>query len=249
MIAKLRAAAFYLGYYITGIAVGAFAVLTLPLPLRWRFAILVPWNRFILAWLRLCCGIRYRVIGRENIPAGPVVIMAKHSSEWEGYCLQLLFCPMVTSLKRELLRLPFLGWGLTVLKAIPIDRESPKRALRHLLQQARQRLGLGLSVLVFPEGTRVPYPQVRKFARGGAAIASESGVPIVPVAHDAGKCWITGQFAKRPGLVTVVIGKPIDSRDRDTRELTVEVENWVRNELHKLHQDEAQPVGAGQAQE
>lgn len=231
MIAKARALAFYSVYGPLGAIFAILAIVLWPLPFRWRNHIVLNWNRISVWWLRLTCGVRYEIIGAENIPDGPYVVLAKHQSPWETLFLQYYFAPLSTILKQELLRIPFFGWGLATLRPIAIDRSNPREALKQVKTLGLQRLNEGNNILVFPEGTRVPAGHTGKYARSGADVACSAGVPVVPVAHNAGFYWPAHQLVKYPGKVTVSIGKPIDTQGKNSREITQQVENWIETEV------------------
>jgi 1-acyl-sn-glycerol-3-phosphate acyltransferase len=235
LIAGLRAFLFYFGYIISLIWFSVTAVLFFSfLPYRISSAYIVTWNRVIIAWLKITCGLRVKVYGAENLPDQPYVALSKHQSQWETYFLQYYLAPVSIVLKHELLYLPFFGWGLKFTRPIAIDRGSPRQALKQTLEQGVQRLSNGVSVLIFPEGTRVNPGIKGKYARGGTNIAIKAEAPIVPIALNAGDFWPAGTLLKRPGTISVVIGEPIDSRGRDSRELTEQVEAWIENEVSKL---------------
>jgi len=231
MIAKTRALFFYSLYGPLAALFSTLAVLLWPLPFRLRNQIALCWNRFSVWWLRLTCGVRYEIVGAENIPKGPYVVLAKHQSQWETLFLQYYFAPLSTILKQELLRIPFFGWGLATLRPIAIDRSNPREALKQVKTLGLKRLSEGNNILVFPEGTRVPAGKTGKYARSGADVACSAGVPVVPVAHNAGFYWPAHQLIKYPGKVTVSIGKPIDTQGKNSREVTQEVESWIEAEV------------------
>ncbi len=230
-----RSTIFYLVYSMVTVWFGLTGILFLSwLPYRSRITYLGWWNFTTMHWLAFCCGVRYEVHGRENLPDGPCVILSKHQSQWETYYLQVLKVPVVTVLKRELLNVPFFGWGLRLLEPIAIDRDSPKQALKHIMEEGQRRLREGRSVMIFPEGTRTPPGQVGNYARSGATLACKAGVPIVPVAHNAGLFWPARKFVKYPGTIQVIIGAPIDTTNRDGRELTEIVKTWIEAQMDTL---------------
>lgn len=181
------------------------------------------------------CGVRYRVIGAENIPRVPCVILSKHQSAWETMALQTIFPPQVWVMKRELLWIPFFGWGLAMLWPIAIDRGSGSKALRQMAEQGRERLKAGFYIVIFPEGTRVAPGQRAAYHPGGAWLTVKTGALALPVAHNAGECWRKNAFIKRPGLITVSIGKPIASAGLSAAELNQRIENWIESEMPKLN--------------
>lgn len=214
-------------------------------------------HRWVTRWApvmtkvaRYILGIRYRVIGLENIPAGPAVIASKHQSAWETFGLQSIFPPLSFILKRELLWIPFLGWGLACIRSIAIDRKAGKDALAQVVEQGRSRLlKEGLWVAVFPEGTRVA-PGVRGHYRiGGAFLAKRTGVVVVPVAHNAGELWRRQAFLKYPGEVVVSIGPPIEVKGVKVEEIGRRTEEWIENEMRRLFPHHYQnPQSGGQEQ-
>jgi len=207
------------------------ALLTFPLPALTRYRIISTWSRCVMWAARVICGIRYRVIGRENIPAEPCIILSKHQSAWETLAFQLIFPPQVWVLKRELLRVPFFGWGLAMLSPIAIDRSLRREALQQLVEQGVERLAAGFCIVIFPEGTRIAPGNRGKYRPGGARLAVQTGTTVIPVAHNAGTCWGRNAFLKRPGLITVSIGVPIRPDGTEAETLAKRVEDWIEGEM------------------
>ena len=177
------------------------------LPFRARYRLINQAWCHCAVWLsKVIVGIRYEVSGLENIPPQPCVILAKHQSTWETFFLSGFFEPLSQVVKRELLYVPFFGWAMAMLKPIAIDRSNPKAALKQLAKQGHERLGQGAWVLVFPEGTRIPPGQIGKFSRGGASLAVNASLPVLPIAHNAGEFWPKQGWSKTPGTIQVVIG-------------------------------------------
>ncbi len=231
-IVALRSTLFFAGLAIIVLFFSISGVLMSPLPFAIRGRYMVSGNHAIMLWLRLTCGVNYRVQG--EVPAGRFVALSKHSSQWETFFLQWYLFPACVVLKRELLRIPFFGWALKSMRAIAIDRGSPKQAMRQTMSEGVKRLESGCSVLIFPEGTRTRYDQMGRYARGGAGLAIQAGVPILPVAHNAGQFWPGRSFLIRPGTVTVVIGEPIPSAHGDSRSLTEQVRDWTDAQIKAI---------------
>lgn len=225
-----------------------FGFLTFPLPPRVRHRIITSWAPLVMWFVWHLLGIRYKVVGRENIPAGPAVILSKHQSAWETMALQVIFPPLCFVLKRELLKVPFFGWGLAQIPGIAIDRNAGKDALAQVVEQGRARLAEGFWVVVFPEGTRVAPGTSRRYKPGGAWLAQKAGVPIVPVAHNAGEFWRRNAFLKRPGEITVSIGPAIDTAGVEASEVNARAEAWIEAEMRRLfphqYRREATPAAA-----
>ena len=210
------------------------ALATIPLPRMARYRIISGWSRLVVWLARIVLGIRWRVEGREHLPSVPAVILAKHQSAWETMAFQLIFPPQVHVLKRELLWIPFFGWGLALMSPIAIDRSRGVKALRAIARRGRVRLEQGFWVVVFPEGTRVRPGERRPYQLGGAWLAAAAGAPVVPVAHNAGLVWPRNAFLKRPGTVTIRIGPMIDAAGRDPKALNDMAEAWIEEQQKAL---------------
>lgn len=207
---------------------------TFPLPPLARYRVISYWAK-IMVWLaRVVLGIRFDVAGRENIPNVPSIIMSKHQSAWETMVFQVLLPPHVYVVKRELLRIPFFGWGLALMSPIAIDRAAGMRSIKQTLRQGKDRLAQGFSVVIFPEGTRVAPGTRTKYQAGGAWLACKTGAPVIPVAHNAGVLWGKNAIIRYPGLITLVIGAPIDSGRLEPEELNRRVEEWIEGQMSRM---------------
>ena len=215
------------------------SLLTFPFDPFTRYRVITTWTRLVLWGAETICGIRYRVLGAENVPAQACVVLSKHQSAWETLAFQVIFPPQVYVIKRELLWIPFFGWGLAMLSPVAIDRTAGMRALKQMLAQGKDRIARGFWIIVFPEGTRIAPGARGTYQTGGAAIAVHTGAPVLPVAHNAGTCWGRHAFRKYPGTITVSIGKPIDSRGKKAAALTREVETWIETEIPRLEHGRA----------
>ena len=185
-------------------------------------------------WLWLWCGVKVEISGLENIPKAPCVVLAKHQSTWETYQLQRTFRPVSTILKKELLDIPIFGWGLARLHPVAIDRSNPRKAMKQIMLQGEQRLREGNNIVIYPEGTRVDPGQQGKYARSGAALAIAAGVPIVPVALNAGTYWSKRRFIKYPGTIKMLIGAPICTGGGDSKALTEQVRKWIESRQREI---------------
>jgi len=230
----LRSSLFALFQIIVTPIFAVIALGTFPFAPLTRYRIISNWARINIAVVRILCGIRYRVIGSEHIPREPCIILSKHQSAWETLAYQVIFPPQVWVLKRELLWVPFFGWGLAMLSPIAIDRRAGTRALKQTLDQGRERLKQGFSIVMFPEGTRIAPGQRSKYHPGGAWLAVQTGAPVLPVAHNAGEFWRRNAFLKHPGLITVSIGAPISPQNVSTGQLNRQVEHWIESEMQRI---------------
>ncbi len=199
------------------------------------------WCRLMIRLGTLLLGVRYTVSGWENVPEGPCVMLVKHQSEWETMFFPAFFSPHSFVLKQELLSLPVFGWGMRLLDPIAIDRDARREAFQQVQTQGLARLKAGLKVIIFPEGTRVPSGYRARYAPSGGLLAAAAGVPVVPMAHNAGEFWKKGLLAKHPGTLSVRIGPPIPTVGRDGAEVTREAETWIEQQMEELTGRVAQP--------
>jgi 1-acyl-sn-glycerol-3-phosphate acyltransferase len=203
-------------------------------PVATRYRLAAWYAARLLGGLRLICRLDYEVTGLENIPDEPHIVLWKHSSAWETFAQFLIGPPKVLVLKRELIFIPFFGWGLAQLRSIAIDRRAGASAVTQVIGQGTARLKEGLSILVYPEGTRVPAGETRKFGVSGALLASRAGCLVVPVTHDAGYYWPRRGLLKKPGTIRVVIGKPIPAAGREAREINAEAQDAIVTTLAQI---------------
>ena len=205
------------------------------LPYRKRYHIVSRWNVFTIWLLKSICGIHYQVRGMENLPDGPAILLSKHQSAWETiFFLYHMPRPLSFVLKKELQYIPFFGWTLALLRMIPINRRQGTNAFRQLVKKGSLRLREKHWIIIFPEGTRIPVGQKGKYHNGGSRLAIKTGAAIVPIAVNAGECWPKNTFIKKPGLITVSIGKAISPENRTPDDLMHEVENWIENEMRQI---------------
>ncbi len=238
--AVLRSSLFLLLQVIITPPYALVVLATFVLPPLARYRVISYWAKTMVWLARVVLGIRFDVAGRENIPRVPSIIMAKHQSAWETMALQVLFPPHVYVVKRELLWIPFFGWGLALMSPIAIDRTAGMRSIKQTLRQGRERLAQGFSVVIFPEGTRVMPGTRGKYQAGAAWLACKTGAPVVPVAHNAGELWGRNALIRYPGLITLVIGAPIDASRLRPEELTRHVETWIEGEMDRISGKPAQ---------
>lgn len=199
-----------------------------------RYRIITVWSHLVIGLAWAVCGVRYRVIGRDNLPDSPCIVLSKHQSAWETLAYQVILPPQVWVLKRELLRVPFFGWGLAMMSPIAIDRGSATRALKQTLEQGQSRLSEGWWIVIFPEGTRTAPGERGRYHLGGAWLACKTGAPVVPIAHNAGSVWGRNAFIKYPGTITVSIGPAIQPDGLDPGALNRKAEDWIENEVAHL---------------
>jgi 1-acyl-sn-glycerol-3-phosphate acyltransferase len=227
---------------LSALVFGGFMALCFWAPYRTQFAIARSWARMVFWLLDKICGLKFTVEGRERIPAGNHIVMSNHTSAWETIAQFLIFPPQVWVLKRELLWIPLIGWGLKLLRPISINRGAGHRAVNQVIEQGKQRLADGLWIIIFPEGTRVVAGEKRKYGVSGALLATETGKFVVPLSHNASDFWVRRGIVKKAGLIKVVIGEPISSAGKDPRELNEEVRQSIEAGLARIAQ-----IGAAEA--
>lgn len=185
-------------------------------------------------WLaRWVLGVRYRIEGQAEGPQGPVFYISNHQSAWESIALSVFIRDVNIVTKRELMDIPVFGWGLKHSPMIPVDRGKHGSNLRRILRDGAAGIREGRSILIFPEGTRVPPGEQTPYARGIALLYARFGVPVVPIVHDAGVFWRKGFTAKRPGLITVRF-LPAIPAGRDPETLAAEIEDLLNREKERL---------------
>ena len=225
----LRSTIFFLFFIINTVIFAGFGfILGFFLPGKKKHIIDTTWSVISLWGLKRICGLSYRVHGKENIPNNSCIVLANHQSTWETIALvSLIDHPKVWVLKRELLFLPIFGWVMIHFKPIAIDRKAGRKAIKQITEQGTQRLKEGLSVIIFPEGTRVAPGDKKRYGIGAAMLAEKSGYPILPIAHNAGVFWKRRGIVKYPGIIDVRIGPIIESRGRKAIAINQQVENWI----------------------
>lgn len=230
----LRAIALYLAVTITLI------LWTIVLFIAWPFgrgptlAVERSWSRLVTHLARWICGIRFRIEGLENLPNRPVIFFSKHQSAWETLVMPSLLPANCFVCKKSLLNIPVFGWAMRITHHIPIDRSQGVQALKSVIKEGKDRLSKGLSIVIFPEGTRVPPLANPTFHKSGSALARATHAPIVPIAHNAGQCWRRNSFLKTPGLITIVIGQPIPTEGRSVEEINQDAYQWITTTMARL---------------
>ncbi|MDP2256823.1 MAG: lysophospholipid acyltransferase family protein [Polaromonas sp.] len=243
------------------------------LHMLWMILTVMPWALFVVVaslfvnsttmywmcarWLKLAVdsgtfilGIKNRVTGMENLPTGELsaaVLLVKHQSTWETLTMPAIMPhPLAYVFKKELLYIPFFGWAMARMDMIHIDRSQGTRAFAKVVEQGKRLMSQGTWVIMFPEGTRIDRGQAGVYKSGGARLAIKAGVPVIPIAVTSAKCWPRKAFIKKPGIVDISIGKPIDSTGRKPDELMLEVQAWIEAEMHRLDPGAYVPADAAQ---
>ena len=241
----LRSALFMVFEVVTVIPWALLCLLWAPFPRPVRYRLTIVWLHMQMWALRHLVGIRPHVIGVENLPDEPVVLLSKHQSTWETF-----FYPhympreLCFVFKRELLYLPFFGWGIGLLDMIHIDRRRGADAFDNVVRQGTEKLAQGRWIIMFPEGTRTPTGSQGRYKSGGARLAVRTGARVVPIAVNSGRLWPRKAFVKRPGTITVSIGPPIETAGRTADEVNDDVERWIEAEMRRLDPESYRPAAA-----
>ena len=206
----------------------------LPLDVFQRYAVPRAWGRTLLWLLKVICRLDYVVEGRENLPNEPFISLWKHSSTWET-ATQMVEVPTAAwLLKREVIWIPLVGWAVSTYKPIAINRRAGHSAVNQVVKQGRERLASGMGVIVYPEGTRVAAGQTRKYGISGALLATQTGAPIVPIAHTSGYFWPRRSLLKKAGTIHLMIGPPIDPRGLEPREINERAQAWIEGAIAQV---------------
>jgi 1-acyl-sn-glycerol-3-phosphate acyltransferase len=234
IIIWLRSLAFWVVFPVSIVLFAILLLFTAPFRLQTRWSLLQVWVHFILWWLAVTCKLTHQVQGEEHIGNEAGIVFAKHQSTWETIALQEIFPLQVWVAKRELMWIPFFGWGLALMKCIHIKRGTGRAAINELVTQGQARLDDGNWIVIFPEGTRIPAGKAGRYRVGGAVLAEKTGYPIVPVAHNAGEYWPRRSFIKRPGVIQVRIGAPISPQGKSAQEILNEASGWIEDRMAEI---------------
>jgi len=208
-VTVLRSLLFNLAFYAwtAFLGIAALPMLLAPRAVVMRFGRW--WSRTVLDLARAIAGIDYELRGAEHLPREPAIIAMKHQSAWDTLGVPALFGDVAIVLKRELLWIPFYGWYARKAGMIPIDRGAGATALKSMLRRAREVVAERRPIVIFPEGTRTAVGAKRAYHPGVAALYSQLGLPVVPVAVNSGLFWPRRSFLKRPGRIVVEALPPL----------------------------------------
>ncbi|MFO0991142.1 MAG: lysophospholipid acyltransferase family protein [Hyphomicrobiales bacterium] len=205
----LRSALYNIVFYVNlfvFLVGGAFFLVT---PRSWAMAALKTWATTSLWWLKVICGTRMEVRGREHIPEDGALVAGKHQSTWETFAILPLFADPAVVLKRELTYIPFFGWFIFKFRMIPVEREAGPSALRAITARAQAAVAMGRQIIMFPEGTRRAPGAPPDYKPGATALYLKLGKPCVPFALNSGLYWPRRKFLRRPGTIILEFLPPI----------------------------------------
>ena len=207
-------------------------------PKAFLYRIARAWLNHVVVSLRWICGVQWRIQGMEHIPLTGVapVILAKHQSTYETFLLPAIMPrPIAYVYKRELNWVPFFGWAIAQLDMVHIDRKQGRAAFRKVTEEGGRIMAAGISVAMFPEGTRIPRGQAGEYKTGGTRLALTTGSSVVPVAITSARCWPRKGFIKYPGVVDVAIGAPIAARKGQSADaLMAQVHDFIETHMQQL---------------
>ena len=231
---RIRCTVFAVAVALLTVVWAMVSLLAIVLPHRARYYVISRWNVMMRWLLKSVIGLDYRIEGSHNIPDTPCIVFCKHESAWETIILPIHFAPQTWVLKRELLWLPFFGWGLALLAPIAINRNASTNALQQVIAKGANRLARGMWVVIFPEGTRVAPGTRKRYKRGGASLAAATGTPVLPIALNSGDFWGRNSFIKYPGTIDMVVGPIIETKGLNAEQISRQAEDWIESTVHRL---------------
>jgi len=192
------------------------------------------WAGGIMVLMKYIVGLDYREYGRENVPDGPCIIACNHQSLWETAALCVIFPDASIVAKKELRKVPLVGWFLERYPMILVDRSAGRQALRQMVDEARRAIGEGRKVLIFPQGTRQAIDQPMSFQPAGvAALYTNLDVPVLPTAHNSGLFWGRKTLMIHSGNITLSY-LPAIPPGLDRKAFQAEVERVIAAEAGRL---------------
>lgn len=209
MLNLTRSIAFNALFYLNTLVYLVVALPTFFLPYRAIIAVARSWARTSLMLLRVVAGLKYEVRGLDKMPAGPIIVAAKHQSAWETFAFFVPFRRPAYVYKRQLAYVPLFGWLIWKARQIPVDRGGKGVALASIADGAETAVADGRQVMIFPEGTRKAVGAAPDYKFGVTHLYEKLGVPCQPVALNSGMFWSRKSFIRRPGTVLVELLDPI----------------------------------------
>lgn len=234
----IRTGLFYGLWFFVIIFWALFILLMYLVPYRVRHYVATYWADSTIRLLRVICGVDWYVTGLEHLPTAPAIIAVNHQSTWETVFTPTLLRRQLWVVKKELVRIPVFGWAMAALRPIAIDRSQKKAAMIQVIEQGKEKIEQGYSLVMFPEGHRFPPDAPLQFRLGAARLAKGLNVPIVPIAHNAGQFWPRRGLIHE-GTVQVCIGAAFLPENYQTPEtLNAALEDWVRQKRDDFVQAE-----------
>ncbi len=231
----LRSFLFTALVFTTAMLGGTIELLIFWAPHRWKWAVAKAWADSSLWAGEFLCGLDVTTEGTEHIPDEASVALIKHTTAMEAYWQIAALPPQTWVLKKELVLIPLFGWGVgLIMRPITVDRKAGAAVVKQVIAQGKNRIERGLWLTIFPEGTRMPPGETKRYGVSGAAVAAETGCPVVPVAHNAGDFWPKRGLRKYPGKIRFCIGPAIDPTGRTPREINELAQEWIENKMLEI---------------
>lgn len=197
---RIRSVLFLIWFYLCVAIVGLAGLPWFLTGVRQAGAVIDVWAACVMAGVRVLLGIRIEVRGRELVPDGPLIIASKHQGMLETIAPFLFVRRPSFVLKRELLKMPIFGWYCARGGMLIVDREAHMAAIKKMVKDAREVIAQGRPILIFPEGTRQPVGAPPDYKPGVAALYSQLGLPVVPMALNTGLVWPDTGIWRKPGV-------------------------------------------------
>ena len=196
-----------------------------------RWSVARCWADVNLYLLEHLCGLKYELLGKENIPEERCVLFIKHSSVMEIFIGLKYFSPSSWVGKHELMYLPIFRGAYKKFRLIPVKRGMGRTEVNKVVNQGTTLLAENKWIIIFPEGTRMPYKQTKKYGLSGSLLAKGSEKPVLPISHNAGRYWKRRGLLKFPGTVYFSIGNAVSTKDKTVDEINKTVQTWIENEI------------------
>lgn len=206
----VRSILFNVAFFTWTVAWTALIPLALLLPRKQAAFVQVYWSRGMATLLRIIVNIKTEIHGLDDVPEGAAIVACKHQSIWETTIFHGIFDQPAIVLKRELMWIPIFGWYIVKMGMIPVDRKRGTKALRLMLRKAEAAKNEGRKIIIFPEGTRVSADSNSAYRSGIFGMYSRMGLPVIPVALNAGDHWGQETIYRYPGTIHMVFLEPIE---------------------------------------
>ncbi len=216
----------------------------LPLPRRYMQKAARVWTCGLIGMLGITCGLRYRIVGREHLPSAAAIVASKHQSTWDTLIFHILLDDPVYVMKRELFRIPFIGWHLRKSGSVGVDRGAGFRALKAMTPSVQRALAEGSQIVVFPEGTRSAPGAPGQYQPGVAVLYAACDVPVIPVALNSGVFWGRRSFLKHPGVITLEFLPPMPG-GLERRKFLKELSDRIETASERLREQGEQQLRGG----
>ena len=208
-VTALRSTIYNLAFYLVTASMMLLGIWLLLGPRSWAMQGLRLHGQLCVWLLRVICGTRIEVRGRERLPDGACLVVAKHQSAWDTFALIPLFRDPAIVLKAELARIPLYGWFCVKFEHILVRRDRAAVALKAMLAEAKLKSDAGREIVIFAEGTRREPGAPPDYKPGYIALYETLGVATVPLALNSGLFWPRNSFTRYPGTIVIEVLEPV----------------------------------------